>query len=380
MELQQQLDEERNKNRGLEDDFKFRMNTFITRETQTKNKIENLERRLNEGTDHDEHMQRMHAIGNLHRRVKGGLDSISNNTQKILQDQEKDLMRAFMAKLQEFSRELEQQRNKRGENTGEAQARHRKAVAELHEAQELRQTFDKKNRQLQAENAKLYDQLRTRDDNQTNLMNELLKVRKETAQWKAKANDHSALGKSGSLAGSQHRLGLESEAHAGRPKSRQVDPMRMQQSQNKQFEREIRYRESVQKLKRTVEAERKAGKALRHRHHDLMQQRTELEVLLQQCLDDVRAEIALHRNREGAKPEAGHSGEPELTPLAAPRGGESDEEHARIIDLLLSQERVVELLVSRTFPTEMSSPSSAVNGALFEDDFSWLQDIIPPAG
>ena len=60
-ELQAQLDEEINKNRKLEAQFKFRVGSFVRRETQAKKTIETLERQLQDKTD-DEHHQRMNVI------------------------------------------------------------------------------------------------------------------------------------------------------------------------------------------------------------------------------------------------------------------------------------------------------------------------------
>merc|ERR1719201_294633 len=188
-ELQKQLDGEKSKNQSLEDQFKYRIAHFVKRETQTKNKIESLERRLNDGTDHDEHVQRMAVIENMHKSVVAGLECIQNNTAKILQDQERDLMRAFRARLQEVSKDLEAQRSRKGEHSTELQARHRRVVAELHEAQELAQTFDRKNQQLAAENQKLLEKLRTREDDRQALLRELVLARKECARLKAQTKD-----------------------------------------------------------------------------------------------------------------------------------------------------------------------------------------------
>ncbi|CAJ1460084.1 unnamed protein product, partial [Effrenium voratum] len=125
-ELQKQLDEEKNKNRTLEDQYKHRVASFVKREKATMNKIEALEKRLLEGAENDEHSKRMEAIGNMHRSVITGLECIQTNTAKILQDQEKDLMRAFRARLQEVSKDLEAQRSRNGEHSTEQQAHHRR--------------------------------------------------------------------------------------------------------------------------------------------------------------------------------------------------------------------------------------------------------------
>jgi hypothetical protein len=115
-ELQRQLEGEKEKNRSLEDQYKYRVASFVKRETLTKNKIEALERRHTEnGSDLDDHNQRMAVIGNMHESVIKGLEWIQENTAKLLQDQEKDLMRTFRAKLQDVAKEVEAQRSRKGE-------------------------------------------------------------------------------------------------------------------------------------------------------------------------------------------------------------------------------------------------------------------------
>jgi len=119
----------------------------------------------------------------------------------------------------------------------------------------------------------------------------------------------------------------------------------------------------------------------------MMQQRTEIEVLLRQCLDDVKAEIMRHRldheQKDGGMPGAG-------VPVTAMSVHElTTQDRERVLELLLSQQRVVQLLYSKTFPQQPPSPliddPSAMAtpfepGKSKEDDFSWLSDVIPPDG
>merc|ERR1719356_2085872 len=286
-DLQRQLEGEREKNRSLEDQYKYRIASFVKRETQTKNKIESLERRLNDAPEADEHLQRMAVIENMHKSVVAGLECIQNNTSKILQDQEKDLMRAFRAKLQDVSKELEAQRGRKGENSSELQVRHRRVVAELHEAQELAQTFDKKNQQLTAENQRLQERLRTREDDRQALLRELVLARKEAARLKASIKEGGAASDEGAKE--------EEQPERRQFTQKQIDQARLQSTHNKQYEREVGYREAVTKLKRMVESERQSVRALKAQQAELLQQRTELEILLGQCLEDVKAELARHQ-------------------------------------------------------------------------------------
>lgn len=371
--MQRQLDDERDKNRGLEDQYKHRVASFVKREKATMNKIEALEKRMNEGNDLDEHDKRKVVIENMHKSIVSGLDCIQNNTAKILEEQEKDLMRAFRARLQEVSKDLEAQRSRKGEHSTELQARHRRVVTELHEAQELAQTFHKKNEQLLAENQKLQEKLRTREDDRQALVRELVLSRKEVARLKAQSAGKEAAAMSETISSKPTELSRRSFSQ------KQVDQTRLQQTHNKQYEREVAYREAAVKLKRMVEAERRTIRTLRQQQAEMMQQRTELEVLLKQSLDDVKAEILRHRMAAEGKEAALPTQLPAISSVSVHDLSAQDRE--RVLELLLSQQRVVQLLYSRTFPQPPIPPPEqdmAASGTIPKgDDFSWLGDILP---
>jgi hypothetical protein len=378
-EMQRQLEEERDKNRQLEDQFKFRVGSFVKRETQAKKTVESLERQLQDRTD-DEHRQRMGVIRNMHDSVISGLECIQNNTAKILQDQEKDLMRAFRARLQDVSKELEAQRNKKGDYSAELQARHRRVVAELHASQELAQIFDKKNQQLHAENQKLQEKLRTREDDRQCLLKELVMAKKEVARLKQQVKEE---GKGHSGSGDKSPQHHE-ESFGGAQKmetkfsQRQLDQARAQSTYNRQYEREVKYRDAIQKLKRMVESERKTVRTLKEGQSGMLQQRTELEVLLRQCLDDVKTEIT--RKRQEA--DRNQSNLPRLDQSSAGLSVHelNAQDRERVLELLLSQQRVVQLLYSKAFPQRPPTPpmDTGPNTPTKEkDDLAWLNDLVP---
>mmetsp|Transcript_110428 Transcript_110428/g.330290 ORF Transcript_110428/g.330290 Transcript_110428/m.330290 type:complete len:437 (-) Transcript_110428:190-1500(-) len=382
-DLQRQLDSEKEKNRSLEDQYKYRVATFMKRETQTKNKIESLEKRINDGPEVDEHSQRMAVIGNMHQSVVAGIECIQNHTAKVLQDQEKDLMRAFRSRLQEVSKDLEAQRSRKGEDSTQLLQRHRRVISELHEAQELASTFDKKNQQLVAENQKLQEKLRTREDDRQALLRELVLSKKEVTRLKAQVKE----GPGSSAAEGSSEFGQATqEAETTKPltrsiSQRQIDQARMQQTRNRQYEAEIAYRETITKLKRVVEAERKTVRALRQQQAEMLQSRSELEVFLRQCLDDVKCEITRNRLQDCEE-----SGLPipggDRPPTAMSVHELTSQDRERVLELLLSQQRVVQLLYNKTFaktsPQEAAAlPDPSTEHTTREDDFSWVSDIIP---
>ena len=118
-------------------------------------------------------------------------------------------------------------------------------------------------------------------------------------------------------------------------------------------ESEERYREVIARMKRLLEVERRNLRAVRAAHAKDLQSRTELESLLRACVGDVRKEIASQRAAAAAASPKGGSGGGGSAP-GPPGHGEAEElsarERERVLELLLSQERVVSLLYERTFP------------------------------
>merc|ERR1711972_584748 len=103
---------------------------------------------------------------------------------------------------------------------------------------------------------------------------------------------------------------------------------------NKQYEREVKFREAVTRLKRMVEAERKTVRSLKQQQADMLQQRTEIEVLLRQCLDDVKAEIMRHRLENERKDSGSSAPSVPITAMSVHELTTQDRE--RVLELLLS--------------------------------------------
>eukprot|EP00405_Crypthecodinium_cohnii_P039979 CAMPEP_0206565254 /NCGR_PEP_ID=MMETSP0325_2-20121206/23969_1 /ASSEMBLY_ACC=CAM_ASM_000347 /TAXON_ID=2866 /ORGANISM="Crypthecodinium cohnii, Strain Seligo" /LENGTH=428 /DNA_ID=CAMNT_0054068089 /DNA_START=116 /DNA_END=1399 /DNA_ORIENTATION=- len=371
-DLKKQLDSEKDKNRHLEESYKYRVASFVQRETQTRTKIEALEKQVNQSVETPEQNAKMGVIRNMHRDVVDSLDLIQMKTATMLQEQERDLMRAFRNRLTDVAKEHEELKSKKGEHSSELQAKHRKVLGELYEAQELAQSFDRQNQQLQAENKKLQDRLQGREDDRQALLKELMHAKKD-------------------LVRNQHLVKELNETMAGVPKGgpkapspqaatgkkpfteKQIEQAKLQSTHNRLYEREIAYRENITKLKRTLEVERERCRGLHQQRLEMVQRRSELEALLRQCLDDVKAELLRKRGFEPSGPSSNGSGDHpfptqsveslsvhELTP----------QDRERVLELLLSQQRAVQLLYSRSFFSSggaAAAPAAAAAAAAAED-------------
>jgi len=332
-ELQRQLHAEKERTRQLEEQFTYRVGALVQRESLAKKTVEALERKLG-GPENaeEEHRQRMAMIRNMHDSVVGGLACLQANTAKILQDQEKDLMRAFRARLQDVSKELETHRSKKGDFSAELQARHRRVVAELHESQELAHIFDKKNQQLQHENAQLQEQLRRRVDDRANLVKDLVLTKREIARLKG-ALDKGQPRESQAPSGSVY---VEEPSQEPRPKFGH---------HNSSYERGLKAREELRQAKRRLEEAKRVSSGWFQSQKHFLAERAELEVFLRQCIEDVERE------------------------LARVQALEPNEDTPKVIEVLEAQHRVVYLVYGKAFPNRPPTPPRTPDVPEFADGF-----------
>ena len=122
------------------------------------------------------------------------------------------------------------------------------------------------------------------------------------------------------------------------------------ESQNKN-DTEDRYKEVNIRIRKILAEERKSLQQVRQNYAQELKTRTEMEMLLRQCVDDVRKEIA-RRHMESSQFSQGtdlakmYHRQPGLIPVEE----FTQEDRERALELLLSQERVVTLLYTKAFP------------------------------
>jgi myosin heavy subunit len=272
----------------------------------------------------------MNVVRGVQDNIVKSLDQIQNNTASLLQDQEKELMRAFRARLTDLTRELETQQSKKGDYSAELQARHRRVLSELDHSQALAQDFDKKNQRLQQENQKLREKLRTREDDRQCLLREVMVSKREVARLK---QIESSLAKKEE--GKPLTLPTQQSAKA-------VEQARSQNTENPAFNTELKYREMVKRIKRGTDAAELEGRKTQRRLQQMYAETPELAGLLRRTVDDVKAVVARRRTSPptgSAVPPAGIVAD---TAVSVHEFTQRDRE--QVMELLLSDKTAVQLL------------------------------------
>jgi myosin heavy subunit len=225
---------------------------------------------------------------------------------------------------------LETQQSKKGDYSAELQARHRRVLNELDHSQALAQDFDKKNQRLQQENQKLREKLRTREDDRQCLLREVMATKREVARLK---QIESSLAKK--------EEGKSMDARPKEQSSKAVDQARSQNTENPAFNTELKYRETIKRIKRATDASELEGRKTQRRLQQMYAETPELAGMLRRAVDDVKAVVARRR----ASPPAGTVPPAGIVPDAAVSVHEftqRDREH--VMEVLLTDKTAVQLL------------------------------------
>jgi len=122
---------------------------------------------------------------------------------------------------------------------------------------------------------------------------------------------------------------------------------------NNNKESEEKYKELNNRLRRLLAEERKSLQQVRQNYANELKIRTDLEMLLRQAVEDVRKEIARRYVEDGQVQNNPGNDLAKLygkQPSSIPVDDFTQSDRERVLELLLSQERVVSLIYAKTFP------------------------------
>eukprot|EP01038_Epipyxis_sp_PR26KG_P015807 gene15807-21411_t len=173
----------------LEKDLERRQESYISRERAYKVRIDELEEELT--------MQRQSKTGwmqgdakigrlrHLQSQILTNVELVQDRTARILQEQERDLLRAFKARLFDVQTELEKEKSKKDDGAVAWIERSRQLEAEVEWAKEVADRLERVNQTLLQENGRLKSQFGSQEEDRNFLIKQLVAVKKDNARLRA---------------------------------------------------------------------------------------------------------------------------------------------------------------------------------------------------
>lgn len=357
----------------------------------------------------------MDNLRRMHRTIMDNVDQVQDRTSQILQEQEKDLLRAFRARLYSVQEELESEKNKTDDGASAWIEKSKQLENEVEWTKELADRLDRLNQSLTRENQRLKTQFSTQENDREFLVKQLVGVKKDNVRLR---NEYDALQRQleqlkeetqlqqyqqpsfmpGSMSTSAlPRVNTSAGLYQGsgalpyqqRPhSSMSTSGSTMPNGASMTPDADNRYKEIIKRLKRLLETERRNLQQVRMSYKQEMQTRTELELILHECVRDVRAEIAAQsasqlpsvmvaNNSHGQQPAATRRADTIGPSQADSNNRLSAVDRQRLVERLLGKERLLNLLTARAFPISRSGKLAAADPlltgeALASDDMGRL--------
>jgi len=167
----------------LETDLKRRQETYLSREQTDTTRIRVLEQQLEKATSERKSWmkedKRVSLLKNMHSKIMKNIDHVQGTTARILQEQERDLLRAFRARLFDVQAELEKERSNKDDGSAALIEKNRQYEKDLDWAKEMADRLERVNQAMGKENSRLKSQFKTQQDDREFLIKELVTVRKD---------------------------------------------------------------------------------------------------------------------------------------------------------------------------------------------------------
>ena len=166
-----------------------RQESYISRERAYKAQILELERDAlgvyKTKTASMKPDSRMIKLKSMQDQIIQNVEQAQDRTYRVLQEQEKDLVRSYRAKLFELQTELEKEKNKKVDGAGVWIERSRKLELEVAWVKEVVDRLERLNQSLVMDNNRLKSQFKSQEEDRTFLITQLVNVKKENAHLKA---------------------------------------------------------------------------------------------------------------------------------------------------------------------------------------------------
>jgi len=320
----------------LQDELKRRQESYVRRQRRYEERIQNLEDELEElkaartgWMNEDEDWR---EISDLHGRVIQSVISVRQSTEEVFKGQEQDLLRAFRVRLFEIQKELELEKSKANDGASNWITKNRELERGLDWAREMADKMERRNQNLQQENARLKSQFKAQEDDREFLIKQLVLVKKDNTllRQELESKQSGPKDKGEEIAAATKLLNLQRSPTLRNINSGQTASTSALETVSSN---EGKFKEAIRRLKKLLETERNNLQRVRNAYAADLKTRTELEILLRQFVDDVRQKLRRTLNGNFEAKDFG-----------------DDLTRETLLQQFLEQEKVAALLYHKTFP------------------------------
>eukprot|EP01006_Ploeotia_vitrea_P035688 TRINITY_DN65928_c0_g1_i1.p1 TRINITY_DN65928_c0_g1~~TRINITY_DN65928_c0_g1_i1.p1 ORF type:complete len:501 (+),score=55.93 TRINITY_DN65928_c0_g1_i1:134-1636(+) len=346
--LSQQEKERRDlefENQRLRDIINLRQDCSIRREEACQKEIHELKSRLDSTVMSGyEGIHIMPALHNTNNQIQTEIQQLKGRIENNAELEKMNIIRAFRVKMHELKKQLAEEKHVNYTGAQEWIEKNKILQHELDVATNDMHQLREKNKQLIQENKELKVSFQTQERQRTNMIHNITVIKKENQRLEDQIEklEYQCI----QLA-KKRPLNERPEATVGGRPYFPAAAGRSATPTQAVGDRERKYLEAISKVKKTLAHDKKQLRNARSQHVALLAERTELEIFLRQCIDDVRKEIS--RNSKLLR-----------APTGQATAAMSDQDNAldyytasdrkRILEILMSKERVLTLLYDRAFP------------------------------
>jgi hypothetical protein len=307
----------------------------------------------------------------MHGEIQDTIGQFQNKTSKILHDQERDLIRAFRARLADVTDELERERKKNESGSVEWVQRCRKLTEELEWLRDLTEKLTGENKNFLKENKRFKRQLKTQEEDREFLIKQLVAVKKENARLRYSFEQAGVGGQAPPLT---HIPSIEGRRAAPRPESASSvksgrggagpgmgkSMSRSGDWQNRLFpgtkaplseEGAQRYEQILGKLRRQLEQETSKCRMVQQAYEEQSHgdPSDDMRAVLAKCIEDVKQDIATRNQKKRSAARrgnrgAGGTGRYSTAADQIDLDEFSPSDRINVMEWLLSQDRIIYML------------------------------------
>lgn len=332
-ELRSLIEIESERVKQMERDMIAREERYIRREKEYRKTLSEYESELRARGNYsvqplDEQIERNYnKVERLYGQIEDNIGNIQRKTTQILTEQERDIKRQFETRMKEINRELDDEKKRKTMGVDNYAEKAEQLARELELMKSSMDLIESKNEILKKENGLLKQKFRTQEAERNLLVRQIVDYKRENAQIAAEIAMYKEMLNTARLTPSM------SKAESEFDRASKMSDYNFRHENSTDSQKISRYEKIISRLNRQIEVVRKGLKKVRNDYATEIQCKTEIEQILRECVEEVKSEIQTTRRNQK-----------DSAALTV-------QERERIVEKMLSQERVLSVLYDKTFPS-----------------------------